>query len=269
VTPPGTPASVVTSAVGDAFWTAYKVLGDARYLDMCAGICRGFLTYLNRDEMQDGTICFSYTPIDDFHVHNANLFVAELLTRVGSETGRQDWIDLGIRAGQYALVEQNPDGSLYYWGRVQDHRCPRCIDHYHSGFEIRCLYGIAKTTGRQDFHDAAMRYYDFYLERLVLRGNGFIMPKMTPSSVYPVNIHSCAESILLAATLYDERSEARELMQPLARWAIDNMQSTTGSFAYMRRRSLGRDVVHDIPYLRWGQGWMLLALSQYLLREAA
>jgi hypothetical protein len=269
VTPPGTPASVVTSAVGDAFWTAYKVLGDPRYLDICAGICRGFLTYLNRDEMQDGTICFSYTPIDDFHVHNANLLVAELLTRVGSETGRQDWIDLGVRAGQYALVEQNADGSLYYWGRVQDHRCPGCIDHYHSGFEIRCLYGIAKNTGRRDFQEAAMRYYDFYLRRLVLRGNGFIMPKMTPSSVYPVNIHSCAESILVAATLYDERPEARELMQPLARWAIENMQTTAGSFAYMRRRALGRDVVHDIPYLRWGQGWMLLALSQYLLREAA
>lgn len=269
ITPPGTPASVVTSAVGDAFWTAHTVLGEPRYLETCAGICRGFLRYLNRDEMSDGTICFSYTPIDDFHVHNANLLVAEFLTRMGSATGHGAWIDLGVRAGRYALKEQNPEGSLHYWGRVQDYQCPGCIDHYHSGFEIRCLYGIARNTGRGDFRDAALRYYDFYLQHLLLHRDGVVMPKMTPESVYPVNIHSCAESILLAATLYHERPEARELMRPLAHWAIENMQTAAGSFAYMRRRAFGRDVVHDVPYLRWGQAWMLLALSQYLLCEAA
>jgi hypothetical protein len=34
---------------------------------------------------------------------------------------------------------------------------------------------------------------------------------------------------------------------------------------YRRRRSLGRTVVDAFPYMRWAQGWMLLALSQYLL----
>ena len=265
ITPPYTPASVVTSAVGDAFWTAYKTLGDSHYLDVCKGICRAFLTYLKRDEMPDGTICFSYTPIDDFHVHNANLLVAEFLTRVGTETGERDWVDIGIRAGRYALVEQNADGSLYYWGRIQDYQCPGCIDHYHSGFEIRCLKAIGHNTGLADFSDAADRYYEFYRKNLVLDNDRVIMPKMTPASVYPVNIHSCAESILVAATYYHEHDYARRTLDPLAEWAIENMQTASGSFAYMKRRSMGREVVHDFPYLRWAQGWMLLALSQYLL----
>ena len=265
VTPPHTPASVVTSAVGDAFWSAYQVLGDRRYLEICAGVCRAFLRYLNRDEMADGTLCFSYTPIDNFHVHNANLLVAEFLTRVGREVGEQEWVELGVRAGRYALAEQNPDGSLYYWGRIQDYQCPKCIDHYHSGFEIRCLYGIARNTGRAEFRDAAARYYYFYRRNLLEESGDSVRPKMTPASFYPVNIHSCAESMLVAATLYDEFDDARRTLRPLAHWAIRNMQMPGGYFAYQRRRSLGREVVHDFPYLRWAQGWMLLALSEYLM----
>jgi hypothetical protein len=243
------------------------VLGEPKYLAICKGVCRSFLKYLNHDVMADGTICFSYTPIDDFHVHNANLLVAEFLTRVGAEADEPEWVDLGIRAGQYALKEQNADGSLFYWGRIQDYQCPGCIDHYHSGFEIRCLFGLAKNTGRADFQAAAVRYYEFYLKHLILRGVDFVMPKMTPSSVYPVNIHSCAESILVAGTLYAEFPQARELLKPLVKWSIENMRNADGSFAFMRRRVFGRDIVHNVPYLRWGQGWMLLALSQYLLVE--
>lgn len=264
LTPPNTPASVVTAAVGDAFWTAYKVLGDERYLEICRGISRAFLEYLNRDEMPDGTLCFSYTPIDDFHVHNANLLVAEFISRVGAESNEPEWIDLAIRAGGYALKEQNEDGSLFYWGKIQDHM-GRGIDHYHSGFEIRCLYGLARNTGRTEFHTAASRYYDFYRDRLVERGADFVMPRMTPASVYPVNIHSCSEAILVASTLYDEFPEARADLEPMTKWAIENMQSADGSFAYSRTRALGREVVHSFPYLRWGQGWMMLALSQFLL----
>lgn len=264
VTPAGTPASVVTSAVGDAFWTAYRTLNEPRYLTVCEGVCRAFLEYLNRDEMADGTICFSYTPVDRFHVHNANLLVAEFLARVGVHTGNAAWVDLGVRAGAYALKEQNPDGSLYYWGRVEQWAA-KSIDHYHSGFEIRCLYALGKTTRRTEFLAAAERYYRFYRDHLVMSTETELVPKMTPTSVYPVNIHSCAEALMVAATLADDYAEARESLDPLAQWIIRNMQTPIGSFAYMRRRSLGREVVSDFPYLRWAQGWMLLALSQYLL----
>jgi hypothetical protein len=270
VTPGRTPASVVTSAVGDAFWTAYRTFGDRRYLTTCEGICRGFLQYLRRDDMPDGTVCFSYTPIDDFHVHNANLLVAEFLVRVGTETKNDEWVELGIRAGRYALAEQNADGSLYYWGRIQDHQCPGCVDHYHSGFEIRCLYGIAQHTGRTDFLQAARRYFEFYRHNLVIADTQSVRPKMTPRSFYPVNIHSCAEGIIVQATMSREMPEAGALLDRFTQWVIANMQMPSGAFAYMRWRFLGRERVNRMPYLRWGQGWMLLALSQYLLtaREA-
>jgi hypothetical protein len=33
----------------------------------------------DEDEVDEDKICFSYTPIDNFHVHNANLFSASAL----------------------------------------------------------------------------------------------------------------------------------------------------------------------------------------------
>ena len=62
----------------------------------------------------------------------------------------------------------------------------------------------------------ADRYYEFYRKNLVLDNDRVIMPKMTPASVYPVNIHSCAESILVAATYYHEHDYARRTLDPLA-----------------------------------------------------
>lgn len=268
VTPAGTPASVVTSAIGDAFWTAWKVLGEKRYLEVCEGICRFSLKYLKQDRMSDGTICFSYTPIDDFHVHNANLLVAELLVRVAKEVGSGEWLDIGIRAARYALKEQNADGSIYYWGRVQNHFNPDAIDHYHSGFEIRCLYSIWKLTGRVDFKAATERYYQFYLKNLIARRGESVAPKMTPKSFYPVNVHSCAEALLLNATLAPEFAEARALVRPLLRWIVSQMQQQDGSFLYMITRILLWERRSTIPYLRWGQAWMMLALSQCVRLES-
>lgn len=268
VTPAGTPASVVTSAVGDAFWTAWKTLGERRYLDVCEGICRFSLKHLKQDRMSDGTICFSYTPIDDFHVHNANLLVAEFLVRVGKEVGSAEWQDIGVRAATYALNEQNDDGSIYYWGRVQNHYNPNVVDHYHSGFEIRCLYSIWKLTRRADFRLATERYYEFYLKNLVDRRGDSAAPKMTPKSFYPVNVHSCAEALLLNSTLAPDFAEARALVNPLLRWIVAHMQQEDGSFLYMISRILLWERRSTVPYMRWGQAWMMLALSNCVRLDA-
>jgi hypothetical protein len=269
VTPAGTPASVVTSAVGDAFWHAWKILEVRRYLEVCEGICRFSLKHLKQDSMADGTLCFSYTPLDDFHVHNANLLVAEFLARVGRETQRQDWVDTGIAAGRYALVEQNVDGSIYYWGRIQNYYNPKIIDHYHSGFEIRCLHGLWKHTGRDDFRVATKSYYAFYLRNLIERRGDVAAPRMYPKSFYPVNIHSCAEALLIATQLKDDFAEARELAAPLLKWIVSNMQRDDGAFIYMIRRAFGREKRITIPYIRWGQGWMMLALSSCVVAGSA
>ena len=265
IIPACTPTSVVSAAACDAFWTAWKVIGDKRYLDICVDICNGFIDGLNIDRIDNDTICFSYTPLDDFHVHNANLLIAELLVRVGAATERDDWIQMGEQAASYALREQNEDGSIFYWGAVQQHVNPSRVDHYHSGFEMRSLYGLWKTTGGDKYKRALDGYYAFYLSNLIETESGAAIPKMYPHSRYPINIHSCAEALLLNATLAPDYSQARSLIAPMFRWVILKMQKSDGHFIYMRRRFGGFEWQSTIAFWRWGQAWMMLALSEAFL----
>ena len=268
IVPAFTPTSVVSAAACDAFWTAWQVTSERRYLDICVNICNGFIDGLNIDRIDADTICFSYTPLDDFHVHNVNLLVAELLVRVGTATERHDWVHLGEKAAHYALREQNEDGSIFYWGRVQQHTKPGRVDHYHSGFEMRSLYGIWKITGKCKYKKALDRYYAFYLSNLIEREFEAAIPKMYPHSKYPINIHSCAEGLLLNATLTPDYSQARALMEQMLHWIILKMQKRDGHFIYMRRRFFGLEWQSTIAYWRWGQAWMMLALSGVLLALA-
>jgi hypothetical protein len=257
--PAGTPCAVVSSIAGDAFWKAYGLFKEKRFLDVCRSICEFFVNDLQIDEIEPETLCFSYTPLDDFHVHNANLFVAEFLTRVGKEIGNVRYLKMGARAANYALREQNREGALYYWGKAQDHYSPHHIDHYHSGFEIRMLYGMWKLTGDERYRRAVRRYYRFYRDNLFVEE---CVPKMAPEHVYPINIQSCAEAILCNATLAEELEEARELLPRVVAWTVERMQTRAGWFIYMIRSRKEREREVWIPYIRWGQACMLRALGQ-------
>ena len=87
---------------------------------------------------------------------------------------------------------------------------------------------------------------------------------MGPSSIYPVNIHSCAEAILCNTTLAEEFEEGRALLPGLCDWIIANMQTPQGWFIYMIQQVDQKERHVAIPYIRWGQAWMLASLSEYV-----
>jgi len=262
--PKGTPSSVVSSVVGDAFWNAYVITDKVGYLDVCQNICSFFLNDLNIDEIDENSICFSYTPLDHFHVHNANLFVGEFLSRIGKETNNNDWINYGKKAANYAVLEQNSDGSIYYWGRDQNDFKPNHSDHYHTGFEIRLLYNMWKNTGDIKYYKSFYKYFLYYRDNFFLKSDDKIIPKMTPSSLFPINVHSCSESILCNSALVTIFPESKEILYPLTEWIVNNFQTEEGWFIYKIKKQYGVDVKCRIPFVRWGQAWMMLALSEYL-----
>lgn len=255
--PRGTPSSVVTSIIGDAYWDFYQYTNEDKYLDVCISICEFFVNDLLIDKLNDQNVCFSYTPLDNFHVNNANLFVAEFLTRIGKHVGNDKFVTLGLMATNYTLNEQNDDGSIYYWGKDQEQNGR--IDHYHSGFEIRKLYSIWKLTNSDQFQRAVQLYYSFYLKNLFTDS---WIPKMTPTGFYPVNIHSCAEAILCTSSLINDFPEGKDHLINTVKWTIANMQTTQGWYLYRIDKLGSIKWKSRIPFMRWGQAWMLRALSQ-------
>jgi len=259
-----TPSAVVSCVVGDGYWAAYQVLGNRKYLDVCISICNFLINDLNVDVQSEFKVCFSYTPIDDYHVHNANLFVAEFLIRIGTEIENQEYIQLGKRAVNYSVGEQNPDGSIFYWGLVQEGVPKNHIDHYHSGFEIRALFNIFILTKDLKYRQSLEQYIEFYHKNLISNDHNPLRPKMNPQELWPINVHTCAEAILCNATLAGISPRSSEVLSKLCEWTIAKMQSPEGYFYYLRNRSENDNDVIKIPYIRWGQAWMLLSLSQAL-----
>ena len=259
-----TPVASVTAICGDAFWDFYKLTGDKKYLDTCQSICEFFLRDLNLDNADSGELCFSYVPVAKFHVHNGNLFVAEFLIRVGKELNHAEFYQQGIKALNYTLNAQNEDGSFYYWSPdvKEAYNIPdsilRTVDHYHTGFVLRSLYSIYKNTNQKKVLNTLTKGYEFYKENLF---EGGAIPRLYPHSEYPINIHGCAEAILCMSTLSDLFPEALDYAQRAFQWTRNNMQDKDGHFYYLRTRFR----LDKTPYIRWGQAWMLRALSKLLI----
>ena len=259
-----TPTSVVTVSAFDAFWEAFKLTGNGKYLEKCLSIGNFFATELSKQFTKNNYLCFSYTPLDDFEVHNINLLVANALLKLGKEINNNFFCELGIQAADFTIGEQNLMDQFTI-GQKQNYRDPFTIDHYHSGFEIRSLHGIWSSTNEKRFKDSFMKYYEYYYNNLMFRVNGKVIPKLTPDSIYPIDIHACAESIYLSSILgvFDER--AFNDLKKLVPWVIERMKMKTGWYRYMIYKYGFIKIYSNIIYMRWGQAWMFLALTQALI----
>jgi len=265
-----TPTVVNSAIIGDAYWLKYRYHHDSQALSRCDEICRFIATALHRTSLrEDGSFCLSYTPLDRFQVHNANLFGAEFLVRVGKEVQREDWIRAGLDAGRFSLAEIRTDGTLGYWSNEQAFKGMK-QDTYHSGFEIRALNGIAGISGLPGFRNAAEKYFsvwrkDFFSESGVpcfVRGDHSV-----------VEVHSCAESLLCPVamggtpgfTRDDCMGHLKKVLPAIlsALWKQENPES--GYFMWMSKQRTGSRKNVDIPFIRWGEAWMFRALAAALL----
>ena len=254
-----TPNGIVTTAVGEAFWNFFKHTNDDKYLDYCKQIA-GFLASLPSDKFENN-ICFSYTPIYINHVHNLNLFVAEFLIKVGMKTDNNQWIELGNSAVNYTISNQQDNGSFDYNGPPD--KPQNFVDNYHSGFVIRMLHAIWKLTGREDVYDALQKCYHHYKDNFFEEDG---LPKFMPDRKYRIDIHSSAESVNCLSEISETFPDSIILAERVLNWTIKNLQAKDGYFYYgiLKSRFTGVPFKSKIPYIRWGQAWMLKALSNYL-----
>lgn len=260
--PKFTPNGIVTTVVGDAFWSWYKYTNEQKFLDLCVQICQ-FLISLPIDNIAERQICFAYTPLSKNHIHNLNLFIAEFLIKIGKEISNNEWIILGMKAVNYTVSNQRQNGSFDYNGPPEKPR--KFYDNYHTGFILRMLHSIWKLTERKDIYKSLKRCYVHYINNFFEEGK---IPKLLPNRKYRIDVHSCAESINCLIQLTETFPEGKKIAKSIADWTINNMQDETGYFYYgfLRSRFTRLPFLSKIAYLRWGQAWMLKGLSNLLLR---
>lgn len=253
VVPTGAPNLVCTTFVGNALLDAYEQHEDRRCLYMAMSAAEYVL-----DELYwtggNSIAGFSY-PLSHLRnrVHNASFLGAALLCRVYKHTKEQKFLGPALRVARYSAAKQNADGSWAY-GEAPSQRW---IDNFHTGYNLCALQSIGRDAETSEFESCLRRGLEFYRAHF-FREDG--APRYFHDRTFPVDIHCMAQSIITLLSLRDLDPANVPLARSAFEWAMNHLWDERGFFYY---RVL-RFCTIRIPYMRWGQAWMLLAMSMLL-----
>ncbi|HPD58230.1 MAG TPA: hypothetical protein PKW17_13390 [Smithellaceae bacterium] len=246
--PKYTPTVVNSSFIGHALLDTFAFTNLTRAKDLALPIGTFITQSLNRLN-EDGTVCFSYTPIDHYFVHNANLLGASLLIRLYKETDNQEYKITALAALAYAMKHQRPDGSWFYAEKDIAH----WIDSFHTGFNLQAIRYFLDLGFAEEYRAQYEKGVRFYTDNFFLADG---TPKYYHDRVYPIDIHSPAQAIVFFSGL---GRQYEELTNIILNWMIDNMQGPSGAFYFQKHRYY----TNKIPYMRWSQAWAFHALTEY------
>ncbi|MCF7796184.1 MAG: hypothetical protein K9N11_03100 [Lentisphaeria bacterium] len=247
--PRGTPSSVVT-----AFGLQAVIALQNKFSDLIPNPRKFFLEagqFFTELLNQSPEGCFSYTPVDQFKVHNANLFSAYSLLLLADLTENAEYSNLAKRAVDYTISQQGPEGGFGYWGDEFENKI---IDNFHTGYVIRLLYRINGILNHRPLEDTIDRAMHFYSENL-FEGN---FPKDRHNRLYPIDVHTLTEVILVYCELPAYRKLLKSKVDKTLSFIINKMQYKPGYIAYKKYPLF----TVKFPFLRWNQAWTYYALSE-------
>lgn len=251
--PARTPNLVCTLFVAEALLDLYESTEDERYLKMATSAADYIVKELYWTD--GGSACsFAYPfPSSRTPVHNANLLAAAFLCRVSRLTTEEKYLTPALNAARYSVSRQREDGSWIY-GESNKYGW---VDNFHSGYNLCALRSIGQHLQTREFDKSLRIGFELYRTHFFCEDGA---PKYFHDRTYPIDVHCVAQSIITLLELKDLHPENVSLAEKVFGWAFKNLRDNEGYF-YHQKLPLG---TIKIPYMRWGQAWMLVASSLLL-----
>jgi hypothetical protein len=245
--PKGAPNSIATSFAGLALIDAYETTSERRLLELAEGAGDFFLRHVPQTDAREGAY-FGYLVGDRTPIHNANMLVCALLSRLALHLGREDFREAARAAAAYTSAHQRSDGSWPYGERDE----LGWVDGFHTGYVLESLIvsaesGIAVTT------DTIERGLDHYSKRLFLEDG---TPKYYESAIHPIDVQCAAQGIQTFARGSALRPDFEETAWQIFDYALRKLRRHDGAFIFQRRRFWR----NGTPHVRWSAAPMLLAM---------
>jgi hypothetical protein len=250
--PAGTPNLVCTLFVAGALLDLYESSGEERYLSIANSAADYMIEELY---WESHSVCsFSYPfPSSRVPVHNANLLAAAFLCRASRLSGDEKYLKPALAAALYSVRQQRIDGSWVY-GESDKYAW---VDNFHTGYNLCALRSIATSLQTAQFDDSLRIGFQFYRNQF-FREDG--APNYFHNQTYPIDVHCVAQSIITLLDLKDLHADNVNLARRVFSWALANLWDDEGYFYHQK---LPVNTI-KIPYMRWGQAWMLVASSLLL-----
>ena len=251
--PKNTPTIVVTSFVAYALMDAYDCTKKEKYLQSALSSCNFVINDLNRTQKEKGFI-FSYSPLDEMRVYNASLLGSRMLARAYSYNLNEKLLELARESVITCVAAQREDGS---WLFGED-KAQNWVDSFHTAYKLESISEYQKYSGDTTFNENIKKGTTYYLKKFFLKDG---TPKYYNNEIYPIDIH-CPAQFVASLSRLNIFSENIQLIEKVLVWTIKNMQNIKRGYFYYQLKKFKSS---KIPYIRWGQAWMLYGMSFYLL----
>lgn len=255
-----TPSVVVTSFVIDGVFEYYKTTGDPKAKEIILSSANYILNDIPVLTFETG-ISFSYTHLSKGACYNASLLAAEILAKADYVNQNQKHTANNSKAVSFVISQQKENGEWWYSINPEAQIERKQID-FHQGFILVSLQNLLNLTGvlKEETEKAIMKGLKYYRQEQFFE-NGRSLWRIPKK--WPVDIHNQSQGIITFSRLKDYNSEYSDFAKIIAHWTIENMQSPKGYFYYRKNRIL----TNKIPYIRWSQAWMMLALTELIVNE--
>lgn len=257
--PAFTPSAVVTGFICRGIHDYHSATKNPDAKNLITSAAEFIDQDLEKTEFPEG-ICISYTPVQRDCCYNASLLAVEVLALADRVSEQEAFKDTVRKAVDFVVSRQKGDG---HWNYSQDLKtgAEREQVDFHQGYIVESIHRIATITGTRDerWAESVARGARFYREQqFTSQGRSlWRWPRR-----WPVDIHHQAQGIITFAGLKNLGPEYPECARHIAEWTIRHMRSPRGYF-YYRKYRVG---ANRIPFMRWAQAWILLALA--VLAEA-
>jgi hypothetical protein len=249
--PKTAPNTIATAYAGGALLDSYERTGDAELLELAHGTGRFFLRHVPQTSDPPGAF-FGYCAGDRSPIHNSNLHVCALLARLHALTGDEGMMRAAREGIRWTVARQRPNGSWPYGERSN----LRWIDGFHTGY---VLDSLDTCLGCGALEDPAVldRGLRFYRTRLI-EPDG--TPKHFEHRTYPLDAWCVAQAIQTFSLASRRRPELGEVAAGVFEFALRQMRTDDGLFAYQR----GRGWANRARHIRGVVAPMVLALTRLL-----
>ena len=258
----GFPTVIHHSYIIGALFEYYKVFKDEEINQFIINSSSFILNNIPKTKYDNGT-CFGYNPESSGCCYNASLHAAQCLAYVYSFTKEGELFSLIKDVVDFVILMQKESGVWYYsfneFGGIENKQ----ID-FHQGFILESLFDIKNLINFscESWENAIKNGIAFYRKEQFFENGQSLwrLPK-----VYPVDIHNQSQGIITFSKLKEYDKDYLRFAETIAIWTIENMQNKQGYFYYRNYKNYK----NKIPYMRWGQAWMLLALADLLTLKAS
>jgi hypothetical protein len=258
--PKGTPHITATPYCYEVFTGLYERTNDEGFFNVASSIVNFVLEDLNDTPTGQGAAASSYTPHDHGKVVNASAYRAFVLFDAALRFQNEKCHDKADKNLEFILQSQRADGSWLY---AVDNPAESFIDHFHTCFVLKNLFKINRDLQREEVRRAIQKGYEYYRNALF---DAYGSPKLFAiaprTEMVQLEMYNFAETITLGALLANEIPGALEFAEKMAARLIEQYQLPEGYFVTRVYRG-GKK--HTVPFLRWPQAQLFLALTNLLL----